>query len=158
MSIRMLMDVLHITSIHFNFHHSSKYFQLYFPEIMPFLKRYSRAALRGQDEKFIETCQVTYFVSLSLFLSFSFFLCLPYSLSAEEVFQVHTQGPAHGTGRKAHWDLPGFCLCLSFFASFSAFVSVSLSAFVFVFFTFLFPLKRYTYSRVAQDGTGREVH
>lgn len=31
--------------------------QLYFPEIMPFLKRYSRAALRGQDEKFIETCQ-----------------------------------------------------------------------------------------------------
>jgi len=31
--------------------------QLYFPEIMPFLKRYARAAHRGQDRKFVETCQ-----------------------------------------------------------------------------------------------------
>jgi len=32
-------------------------YQLYFPEIMPFLKRYIRAALRSQDEPFLETCQ-----------------------------------------------------------------------------------------------------
>jgi len=31
--------------------------QLYFPEIMSFLRRYLRAALRGQDVKFSKTCQ-----------------------------------------------------------------------------------------------------
>jgi len=32
-------------------------YQLYFPEIMSFLRRYSRAACRHQDRKFVETCQ-----------------------------------------------------------------------------------------------------
>eukprot|EP00088_Acartia_fossae_P024761 TRINITY_DN25654_c0_g1_i1.p1 TRINITY_DN25654_c0_g1~~TRINITY_DN25654_c0_g1_i1.p1 ORF type:complete len:413 (-),score=86.25 TRINITY_DN25654_c0_g1_i1:157-1395(-) len=32
-------------------------YQMYFPEIMPFLKRYTRAALRSNDDKFLETCQ-----------------------------------------------------------------------------------------------------
>jgi len=42
-------------------------FQIYFPEVMSFLRRYVRAALREQDTIFMETCQ--YMVDASLVLA-----------------------------------------------------------------------------------------
>lgn len=81
--------------------------QLYFPEIMSFLKRYLRAALRGNDEPFLETCQ--YLIDGSI-VDEGFSTVVPSKqaaasiLGASLLFSLHVnQDEAEGPGEEDMW-------------------------------------------------------
>jgi len=60
-------------------------YQLNFPEIMSFLRRYSRAACRHQDRKFVETCQ---FLVDSVLVDNCFSTILPSKQAAASVLSA----------------------------------------------------------------------